>query len=468
MIGQRGWWASSRTITRRLGWGVLDQAVSSLENFALGVYVAKVLGAASLGALSMAFFAYSIILNASRALCTDPLMVRYSGLRSKSWRNAVGSSGGMALLVGVTGGAVCLAVGAVLTSEMPHSAAGTAFLALAIVLPGLTLQDSYRYAFFAAGEGSRTCVNDAVWTLLLVIALFLGLRTGPHGIAWALISFGGTATLAAGLGMIQAGVMPRPWMARQWIQEHWSLGPRFLVENVTLGTATQVRSLIVAATAGLAAAGAVRGAEMLVGPVVALLMGIAQVAVPEGARSLKRGSQALMRLCLVLSLGLALVALAWDLVLLIVFPHGVGQIVLGSVWPATQVLVPGIAVIAVAGCLHVGPSAGLRTLGRADKSMRCQLQVTSLLILLGSSGALLGGAQGAVWGTAVATVLGAGIWWTQFARALRAHSARKDSGSPARDSPQADYSWEPHVTDESADRRMGKLSTHPRRSRPPG
>src|SRR4029079_1896318 len=88
-------------------------------------------------------------------------------------------------------------------------------------------------------------------------------------------------------------------------------------------------------------------------------------------------------------------------------------------WPSAHALVLGVMVSATAGCLHVGPSAGLRALGRADQTMRSQLAVTSLFILLGGLGAALWSAQGAVWGTAVASILGAVIWWDQLVRAQR-------------------------------------------------
>jgi O-antigen/teichoic acid export membrane protein len=71
------------------------------------------------------------------------------------------------------------------------------------------------------------------------------------------------------------------------------------------------------------------------------------------------------------------------------------------------------------GCLQIGPSAGLRALGRADRTMRCQLVVSALFILLGTVGAVTGGALGAVWGTAIASAVGSAIWWWQFLRARR-------------------------------------------------
>lgn len=416
-------WKARLPAARRLSWGVGDQAVSSLATFLLGVVVARSMGAASLGALGLALVAQAIVVNCSRALSTDPLMIRFSTAAPDSWRKAVASSGGVALVIGTAGGVACLAIAGVLHAYLPGSQAGAAFLALGIGLPGLALQDSFRYAFFAAGQGVKTFVNDVVRTVLLFAALLGGAFAGFDGIMWVVLAFGGSAALAALLGMAQARTTVSVGNLPGWLRQHRDLGPRFLVENVVLGTAGQIRSIVVAAAVGLVAVGAIRGAEMLVGPVAALLMGIAQVAVPEAARVLGRGGGRLLQLCLAISVGLASVTLLWGLVILAVFPFGVGELLLGSVWAHAHVLVLGVIVSAAAGCMHVGPSAGLRALGRADRTMRCQIATTTLAIGCCTLGALAWDAQGAVWGSAVASIIGAVLWWRELTIAMREHDA---------------------------------------------
>jgi hypothetical protein len=103
-------------------------------------------------------------------------------------------------------------------------------------LPGLTLQDSWRFAFFAAGRGASALVNDLVWTSLLILALFLLHRSGDGSVVRCLLAFGGTASLAAVLGSLQAGVTPRPARVGAWLREHRQLSARYLVENVSRST----------------------------------------------------------------------------------------------------------------------------------------------------------------------------------------------------------------------------------------
>lgn len=409
-----------RKLFGRLGWGVADQGMSSLKNFVLGVFVATSLGAQSLGALGLAMVTYAIVLQGTRGLATDPLMVRFSGESEGQRRPAIGAASAVALSVGTVAGGACILAGFVLMTGISGEG-GIAFVALGLGLPGLALQDGWRYAFFCAGEGGKAFLNDLVWTVLLLVLLPVGAPLGLDGVGWALVAFGGSATLAACFGAWQAHVLPDPRKVVDWLRDHRDLGPRFLGENITLGVGDQVIAFVVALLNGLAAVGAIRGAQMLIGPVASLLMGIAQVAVPETVRALERGRAALQRLCALISVGLAGVSLAWGVVVMTIFPFGIGEMLLGSVWSSTYVLVPAVVITVTAGCLHVGPSAGLRALGRADLTLRSQLAVTGLYAGFGTAGTIAWGAAGMVWGTALAACLGAVVWWRRLVHANAAH-----------------------------------------------
>src|ERR1700749_1226260 len=129
VVGNRGAtpWRRGRQGGKRLSWGVADQAVSSLTNFAVSIYVARVLGATELGAFSLAYVTYGFMLNASRGLGTDPLLVRYSGAEVPVWRKAVANCTGTAVSVGLASGVLAL-----VASILLHGTASRAFLALAI------------------------------------------------------------------------------------------------------------------------------------------------------------------------------------------------------------------------------------------------------------------------------------------------------------------------------------------------
>lgn len=407
--------AGIRGIARRLSWGLGDQAVSSLSNFAVGVVVARELGVAAFGIFSLAWVTYGVVLNVSRGLATDPLVVRYSGVSTEDWREAASRAAGTAIAVGVVFGVLSALSGLAMGGTI-----GGAFLALAVVTPGMLLQDAWRFAFFAAGQGHKAFVNDTVWAVAMIPLLAL---VAIHSTVWGFVlAWGGAALFAAAYGLLQSGVVPHFAGVRDWLRRHRDLGSRYMVENVSNSGASQLRMYGLGAIAGLADVGAVRGAELLLGPFLALLMGVSLFAVPEAARVLRRAPEKLVRFCLAIGGAQAVAATVWGLALLFVVPDALGRLLLADVWaPATHLILPVSLSVTAAGVV-AGAAAGLRALGAARRSLRVQLVASAGYLGFGLAGAALGGAVGMSWGSTIAMWLGAGLWWLQLRAALREHT----------------------------------------------
>ncbi|MFG2500718.1 hypothetical protein ACGFSB_21185 [Streptomyces sp. NPDC048441] len=403
--------SAKRALVGRLSWGLADQAASSISNFVVGIYVARSLGVIAFGVFSLAWVTYGVVLNVSRGLATDPLVVRFSGASDASWRGAVARASGTSLGVGTVIGAVCLVVGLALGGRV-----GPAFACLGVVLPGLLLQDAWRFAFFAAGAGRKAFVNDLVWGVALAPALLVAARVGS--VAAFVLAWGASAAVAAAYGCLQSGIRPQVTRARGWLREQRDLGSRYLVENVSLSGASQLRAYGLGAIVGVGAVGAVRGAELLLGPFLAVLMGLSLVTVPEAARVLRQAPHRLGKFCLLLGGGQAAAALLWGGALLLM-PDRLGEFVLGDVWhSAAELIVPVTLAVAGAG-LGTGAAAGLRALAAARRSLRCQLFASTCYVSGGLGGAAVAGTVGSAWGVAAATLSGSAVWWLQLRSALR-------------------------------------------------
>jgi O-antigen/teichoic acid export membrane protein len=403
-----------RQVFRRLGWGLGDQAVSSLTNFAVSLYVARELGAVQYGAFSLAYVTYSFALNASRGLATDPFMVRFSAAELSVWRRAVRSCTGTATSVGLVTGA-----GVLVTAMLLAGTARSAFLALGLTLPGLLLQDSWRYAFFAAGRGSQAFLNDCVWALAMAPAL-IGLKLTHHGnVFWFVFAWGAAAWVAAAVGPLQARVMPRLSDSWEWVSRHRDLGPRYLAENTSNSGAAQLRIYAVGGIVGLAAVGYVQAASTLMGPFLVIFMGISLVTVPEAARVLRRSPRHLRLYCLAVSAGLSLAGLVWGIVLLVALPRGLGNWLLPSIWRGTYPLIIPLTISILGATVTAGAQSGLRALGAAKRSLRAMVIGSVAYLGLGVAGAIQGGALGTVRGVAVATWIGAAVYWWQLRAGLR-------------------------------------------------
>jgi O-antigen/teichoic acid export membrane protein len=391
--------------------------MSSLSNAAMSFYVARTLSPAEFGAFSIAYVTYSFALNASRGLATEPLLVRFSHADVPAWRQAVSRSTGTSVLAGVAMGAAALIASFVMDGTLRM-----AFLGLAIVLPGLMLQDSWRYAFFALGRGHHSFLNDTVWTLSMVPALVVLRMTHHRSVFSFILLWGAAATIAACVGPLQARVLPKPWKAREWVVQHHDLGLRFLAENTSNAGATQLRAYCIGGIAGLAAVGYVQAAALLMGPFMVVFAGISIVTVPEAARVLRTAPWHLGRTCWLIGGGLALAGAVWGGALLIAIPRGLGSLLLGPVlWRHAYLLVIPYTLSLMGSCVADGLSAGLHALSAAQRSLRAMLVTSGLYLGLGIIGAYLDGAVGAVWGAAISAWVGTALWAYQFRTAVNDH-----------------------------------------------
>src|SRR5689334_21478121 len=116
--------------------------MSSLTNFLLSIFVARALGATHFGAFSLAYVTYGLAINASRGPSIEPLLIRFRGTAPPTGRGASALGTGGALVVGLILGGCALGAGRIV-----RGTTGLAFVALGLTLPGLMLQDSWRYAF---------------------------------------------------------------------------------------------------------------------------------------------------------------------------------------------------------------------------------------------------------------------------------------------------------------------------------
>src|SRR5262249_42290769 len=198
------------------------------------------LGATQFGAFALAYLTFGFANNVSRGVSIEPMLVRFSGVGWK-WRRATGGCTGTALLVGLATRSLALIAGVLIGGTT-----GLAFVALGLMTPGLLLQDSWRYAFFAAGRGHQAFVNDTVWALVEVPLLVALKMTGHANVFWFIVAWGAGAYVGAVLGMFQARVVPHLVGATLWLISHRDLGPRYMLENTGTNASTTVLNYSVA------------------------------------------------------------------------------------------------------------------------------------------------------------------------------------------------------------------------------
>jgi hypothetical protein len=409
----------SLALRRRTGWGLGDQAVSSITNALLAIIVARSVDASSFGAFGLAFSIYSIAVGVSRALCSQPLSIRYASAPPEPARAAVARSTGCALVLGVGIGALCAGSGLLIGGTT-----GGCLVALGATLPGLLLQDAWRYVFFTVARPAAALVNDAFWGVtqiaLLVVILYVGGPDVDGQVAWLLGAWGAAAAASAALGAWQARTWPAPLAARRWLAEHRATAPFLAGEYLVNLGAFNAALAIIGALGWLSIVGAIRGAQVLLGPLRVFTQAAQSFGLSEVARRAAGNPGGLLRDCALVSLALGgMPAVATGLYVLM--PDAWGRAMLGDTWSgAREVLVPVGGQLVATGILG-GALLGLQTLGHARLSFAASLAQAPFTLVLGVGGALVVGLVGAATGFALAHCIAPAVCWCLLVTRQRAH-----------------------------------------------
>lgn len=323
----------SRLAMRGIGWSshgkyvmaIADQAVLSLFNFAIAIWLLRLLD-------PMAFGIYTIVMAASHAavavqdaLTSTPLSIRYStyaGAERKRWLLMV--LGNVTYLyVATVFAVVTVATGLLAEDWLLGIGAG-------LFVSAFVLRSYMRSVAYAKRMEAAAIALDAPFLVLSLGALAAFQWTGATSLGWILIALGAANLIpvaASALGPLGApvpvapGTLPR---YRPFVPEvRWSLlGVGSVLAQRQSHTAVVPALMSPAAYATLAAA------DTLLGPIRLAVVAVGMVLRPEMAQLVSRGDwdgiDALMRrmqilLTAFLTLLLLVATAAWPLIERVVF-----------------------------------------------------------------------------------------------------------------------------------------------------
>lgn len=377
----------------------------------------------------MAFTVFAVLVGLSRTLATSPLPVRFSAVTPEAFRSATAAALGTALSLGVLAGLGCIAIGLWI-----GGVGGNAVLALGVILPGLLVQDSWRQVFFAEGRPAAAALNSAVWAVAQFAAVAALLLSDRDTVVPLVLAWGGAAVAAAVLGIRQGRVLPRPARTRTWLRDHRDLTRYVIAEFGAQQGAMQGSLLLIGVLGSLAAIGSVRGTLVLLGLTSILAMAAVSFALPEFSR---RRATLTERQWILGAAGLSAlvggVGVLWGLACLLA-PDSFGRALLGETWDSVSEVLLAAAVSQAILAGGIGPSTMLRAMDRASVTFWRHAVMSPLILAGGVAGVVLGGAEGAFWGWAIAYALGQPLWWFLLRREAKALVAR-GGRFPAEDRP---------------------------------
>ncbi|WP_239381580.1 hypothetical protein [Frankia sp. CIT1] len=408
-------------------WTLGDQVLSSATNALIAFTVARQVSAGQFGAFSIAFALFALIIGFSRAASTAPMGMKYADASPGIFRAATAAATGTALVLGIIAGGCLVAVGTVLGATV-----GLTVVAMGLVMPGLLLQDAWRYVFIAQGKPVKAAVNDAVWTVIQLGGVFVLCQHGVHSSATFVLVWGAAAAVAAVGGAVQAGCRPAPRRSREWITCHREAAGYLSAEYITVQGAQQGSTLLIGVFGTELAVGALRGVQTLLGPTTILAVGIISFAVPEFSRRREMPARARMRSATMLSCLVVGAGVLWGVLFLFV-PDRVGIALLGDTWAQTRGIL-GLTIIQQAGAAAtVGPACMLYALGQPKITFRVHCVLAPALFVFPVAGLACWDLRGAVVGYIAAFWLTVPLWFVLLRRAAyqAEASSRGRAGSPS-------------------------------------
>lgn len=400
----------------RVALSATDQMIASASNALVAFLVARSASVSSLGAFTLAFALYSLLLGLSRALISEPLALRH---HAGALEHASGAMSAAAIIGTVSGG---LAAGLCLLLSAAPVVLG-AVLVIAGFLPLLLVQDAARAIWLVNDKPLGAVVNDMGWLIAAVI-LLQGFALAGAGASQAIAGWAMPGALAGLTALVahrshfdfRAGIC--------WFREHRAMYSALVSEQVLMSASRPLVLWSSGALAGLTVPAALHAAQVLYAPVIALQVTVPYVAYLEAVRA-RHGGRSVIRVASVVGAAGVAITIGWMVVLalagepLLIRVFGRGHDL------AAPILVP-TGIMLVATSVNLGSITLLRGLGALRSSARVRVVSAVLFVGIGLGGAVRGTPVDVAWGLAFATALAMPMWtWA----AVREH--RSSTGNAA-------------------------------------
>jgi O-antigen/teichoic acid export membrane protein len=293
---------------------------------------------------------------------------------------------------------------------------------MAVLLPGLLVQDVWRSIFIARQRPRSAAADDALWTVLQFGALALLIVGGARNPAVLLAAWGLTGWVAAAVAVLWGKTRPSVRQGLRYARSTHDMSRYLVAEWLTVLGAAQLALLVISAIGSPADVGSLRAAQTLLGPLTILVVATFGFVVPELARRLTISDTGRCWVAVGVSATLTVLTLACGVVLS-ALPEHVGSVLLGEVWPGARACLPAMTLWMVGAALAAGPIAVIRSRGQARASFRVNVLIGLLLLVCVPAGFLMAGAAGAAAGFAVANVTPVPLFWVQMRKVLRERRA---------------------------------------------
>lgn len=383
---------------RRVVKALVSNGLFSVMSLLLSVMIAREGGSEDLGMFGVAFAAYLLI----------QLMVRDAGANTLSAAlpsaRRIRNTAARVSLMGIILAVPVLLVGSVF--NYPY------LVVLGFAVHGLCLYDYSKTLSLSLDDGKMALLQDSILFVVFLIASLLTVLgiINPVGLmsVWAYCG--------AALGYLVSFIQVYK------LSPSWSGDPAELKTSLDFGLQSllgagsiHILTFLLAGIGGPLLVGSMRGASTVIGPANLITSSLQPLLISFFARTAPRPGAVSMRAVVKSSAGIVSIHILVVAGLVFV-GYRFGGLLLGAAWENSAPLLAIVAIdslFVAAGC---APLAAHRTLWEVKRLARINTMTVCARLPLVLVGAVQWGAQGAVIGFLVVTVLSSCAWWESLRR----------------------------------------------------
>jgi len=421
----------ARKLSTRVGLTAIDQGLSSISNFAVGVAVARVAGVTGLGAFSLVYTMWLIAVSSHRALVTDPMAIE-GDLRDPNAKGHVRAGLAAEIALGIASLVIFIATG-VLLLALGQETFGYDFLAIAPWLPFLIIQDYWRWVGFMASQPGKALANDVVFDLVQFLCFGLLIGFGARSSALAISAWGLGAVAGAIYGLRQFSVAPTLQGGIARLRLRWSVSKWLVGTNAAGWGVSQCYIPLVAVFLGPAGLGGLKAASSLVtGPSLVLIQAGGSVGLPEASRGLKeRGWPGLRRVQRSVT-GAGVATMGLVLLIIVLFGQKLLEVIYGTQFGQFYTVAIVLALSYCIGTLALGAIISLKTVKHTHSLFRVNILSLPISVIATVILVPLFGILGAAYATLITcSFTAAGQCWEHFRCSRKAAESMMSSPATA-------------------------------------
>ena len=274
-------------------WGLADQTLVSATSFVTVVLLARALGPGPFGAFTVVYTALLIANTIQIALVTQPLNVFGATRSSEQYRAYTGST--LVVQLAFAAAVAGAALGAAGIAHVADTAYGPLLLALAPAAFGWQLQEFARRVLYTEGRVAAALATDLVT---------YGGQIAGLAALWATDRLDGTAAMWTIAATSAAGLLLGAWQIRRSValtfesasaKRNWAFGKWLVGAMAGFTLSSHLYTYLAAGIVGAFAAGVLKAAQVLLGPLNVVLLFLNNVLPIRLARAYSTGGDALLR-----------------------------------------------------------------------------------------------------------------------------------------------------------------------------